>query len=135
LVRKFNETNNSDELKRIGGGKMSIAQKIIHLKEQREIKRKEFSMTPEIRLYDTTVSNKMINTDENIRLTDAERRADSKLAMKRIVDFKNQIVKSKKFSNKRTEEYQKLLKLPLNLKTTLKIKMPCNMTLEITLGN
>jgi midasin (ATPase involved in ribosome maturation) len=121
-------------LKRIGGGKASLADKINHLKQEREKKRREFSMKPEIKLYDTIVSNKMINTSENTELTIEERRADSSLAMKRIVDFKNQIIKSKKFSNKRTEEYNRLLKLPLNLKTTLRIKMPCNKTLDIVLG-
>ena len=91
-------------------------------------------MQPHIRLYKELPSNKNIIQPESQELTKAEKRADSYFAMKRITEFKDRLIKDSKFSNKRSKEYNNLLKTPLNLETTLKIKMPCGYTLDLILG-
>jgi hypothetical protein len=126
--------NKTDEIKKIGGGGLSTYEKIENLKKEREKLRKEFNMKPIIRLYETGKPNTNLTQTTPEGLTMAERRADSHHALQRIKEFKNKILESSKFVNKRNKEYNNLLKEDLNLKTTLKIKMPGGFTLEIELG-
>lgn len=126
--------NPKDEMKKIGGHQLSTYEKIENLKKEREKLRQEFTMQPIIRLYQTAHSTKQFTPISSEGLTIEERRADKHHTLQRIKDFKNKILESGKFVNKRNAEYNKLLKEDLNLKSTLKIKLPGDYTLEITLG-
>lgn len=85
-------------------------------------------------MFDTVKSTKVVEPAQGNELTMAERRADNFLAIQKVRDFQKKIMSDKKFVNKRKEEYERMLKVPLNLETTLRIKMPAQKTLEITLG-